>query len=316
MNSTKILSDNMSTMETKALASHDNPYFRTQVIAGYDPYIDEKGVTRFGEEIFNKENMLLIGGSVFTLEKLFNTRINSELHISQLRDVFGGDIPHPVGWGTASTNNHTADNAVCLFGVGIGGAGDTIADIKDVKYYQRNVDKMIPMRVVSNDADLTAAEHDIYYCRSVDNSTDPALISYYLKKFDNVSIQCRWRDSENEAEGSNVTSEYFNTSPQTTTPIETYVELTLKISKDDIREYFELNDNIEKARLNTIGLFSAVPVTLDDPIPVEYDAASGVTYQRTTEYDQVVCFSCLNFDNEMLALPKELTIVYRIFTKQ
>jgi hypothetical protein len=315
MNSTKILSDNMSTMETKALTSHDNPYFRTQVIAGYDPYIDEKGVTRFGEEIFNEENMLLIGGSVFTLEKLFNTRVNSELHISQLRDVFGSEIPHPVGWGTASTDNHPADNAVCLFGVGIGGAGDTIADIKDVKYYQRNVDKMVPLRVVSSDADLTAAEHDIYYCRSVDDSTNPTLISYYLKKFDNVSIQCRWRDSENEAEGSNVTSEYFNTSPQTTTPIETYVELTLKISKDDIREYFELNDNIEKARLNTIGLYSAVPVTLDEPIPVEYDAASGGTYHRTTEYDQVVCFSCLNFDNEMLTLPKELTIVYRIFTK-
>lgn len=314
MNKIITLNDNIQSGDTSQINQHFNPFYRTQVIGGFDHYIDDKGVNRFGEVLFEEENMVLIGGSIFTLEKLFGTRMpTTHMKVSQLADVFTEQgIPHPIGWSGSSTTNHVADNTVCLFGVGIGGAGDSIADIADVKYYQRNISNMVPFRVLTDDSEMSAADHDKYYGRSVNGD----LISYYLKKFDSTAIKCKWRDSDNEAEGSDVTSEYYNTSADVTTPIETFIEITLKISKDDVREYFENavnGENVERARINTIGLFTAVPVTLENPIPVESNGST--LFSRTTEYDQVTCFSCLNFDNEMLALPKELTIVYRIFTK-
>lgn len=311
---TIILHDNINSKD-KLLTSHFNPFFRTQIIAGYDPYLDKMGNTRFGTTVFEKENMVLLGGSIFTLEKLFGIRMDpTALTVSQLMDVFTteGKTP-PSVWDVHNNNPHDANNVVCLFGVGIGGAGDSIADVADVKYYQRNISSMVPLRQVTDDSDLTRSEHESYFCRS-ENS---GVISYYLKKFDNVSIKCKWRDSDEEASGSSVTSDYYNTSPSVTTPIETYVELTLKITEKDIREYFDNNDNVEMARLNTIGLYAGVPKNLSSPIPVQYDASTGNTepFSRTFDYDQVTCFSALNFDNEMLSMPKELTIIYRIFTK-
>lgn len=306
-----VLMDNMNNPDSIHI-EHANPFFRTEIIAGYDHRIDELGRDVFGEEIFRKENMTLIGGSIFTLEKLFGTRMKN-MRVSQLSDVFRDEEkPGPSVWGSHDSEPYTADNTVCLFGVGIGGAGESIATINDVKYHQRNISEMVPIRYVTSDSVLTADEHDKYFCRS--ESSD-GMIGYYLKKFDNVSIECKWRDSDNEAEGSNVGDSYFTTDPEVTTPIETFVQITLKISKDDVREWFEYNEDVEKARINTVGLFAGVPKNLDTPIDVELDVASGETYQRTYDYDQVVCFSCLNFDNEMLALPKDLTIVYRIFTK-
>lgn len=310
INKTIILNDNLNNRNTISV-KHANPFFRTQVIAGYDHKIDSLGRDTFGRVIFEEENMTLIGGSIFTLEKLFGVRM-SNMSVSHLSDEFRDKgLNGPSVWDSHSTDPLTADNIVCLFGVGTGGAGDSIATINDVKYYQRNISEMIPIRYVDSDSDLSADEHSKYFCRSEGDNK----VGYYLKKFDNVTIECKWRDSDNEAEGSNVGDAYYTTDNDVTTPIETYVQVTLKISKDDVREWFEYHGDVERARINTIGLFTGVPKNLDTPIDVELDIATGETYQRTFDYDQVTCFSCLNFDNEMLALPKDLTIVYRIFTK-
>jgi hypothetical protein len=313
MNRTIILNDNLSNLDTvKPLTDHYSPYYRTEVIAGYDYHVDEMGRDRFGKEIFRKENMTLIGGGLFTLEKLFGLRANSPT-VSQLKDVFASqNIPAPDGWTDRDPNPHNVDNIVCLFGVGIGGADDSIASVRDVKYYQRNIENMVPFRQVTNDTVMTKAEHEKYYCRSVSNG----VISYYLKKFDNAEIKCKWRDADEEAEGSDVQNEYWTTSSSVTTPIETYIQLRLQISKYDVREYFQnVSNGVELARVNTVGLFTGVPVTLENPVPVQYDGDEGEPYKRTIEYDQVTCFSALNFDNEMLSLPKDLTIIYRIFVK-
>ena len=75
--------------------------------------------------------------------------------------------------------------------------------------------------------------------------------------------------------------------------------MTLKINKNDIKEWFELNGNIEQTRINTLGLFTGVKSPLGD---------------GTEDYKQVMLFSKLNFHNEMLVSSKELTIIYRIYT--
>ena len=75
--------------------------------------------------------------------------------------------------------------------------------------------------------------------------------------------------------------------------------MILKISKKDVRDYFELYGDIEQCRINSIGLFTGAKRTLPD---------------GTEDYQQVKLFSKLNIPNEMLTLKKDLTIVYRIYT--
>ncbi len=75
--------------------------------------------------------------------------------------------------------------------------------------------------------------------------------------------------------------------------------MILKIKKKDCREFFEMNGEIEAARVNSIGLFT------------------GILSQNEfgeLDYKQVKLFSKLNIPNEMLVLSKDITIVYRIYT--
>ena len=45
---------------------------KTEVIIGTDAYEDENGVTQFGEVLFHGHNMVVYGGSLFTLQKVFD----------------------------------------------------------------------------------------------------------------------------------------------------------------------------------------------------------------------------------------------------
>ena len=313
MSNTKVITDNLSTKDNIIKQNHEST-FRTQIIAGYDMYVDEMGVTKFGTTVFETENMTLLGGSIFTLEKLVNKWCEHP-KIPTLKDILDmepKDGANQTIWTDDSTpseyGGHPENNVLYLFGVGIGGAGESIANVKDVKYTQRNIDEMIPLRTVTNDTELSVDEHEKYFCR-IKPSSD--IVQYYLKRFDSVDIKCKRKDSDDEASGSDVGDEYYM--QEDNIPIDTYLELKLTISKKDVREYFA--SDIEKARINTIGLYTAIPVELKTPITVAYDPLEGNTYHRTMEYDHVKCFSAFNFDNEMLSLPKDLTILYRIFAK-
>ena len=75
-------------------------------------------------------------------------------------------------------------------------------------------------------------------------------------------------------------------------------EITLFLSKKDGREYFDLIDEIEKARINTISLCTG--------LRAEYESGKY-------DYQNVLMMTKLNFGNEMLE-NKEITFRYRIFT--
>lgn len=262
------------------------PGFRTQIIGGYDPYV-KNGVTELGETLFETENSIVLGGALFTLEKLFGVR--SPLAVDYLNNIMNiGTSGVPV------TDIYPKDTVVCLFGVGIGGSGDTITSVKDVKYYEREIMDMIPFRMT--DTGLSATEQQKYWFRKLDTTTGRT--SYYLKSFESTpQIKVLWKDAAGDDDGTEVESGVHNTTR--TEPIETFVEMILKVSKNDCREYFEINGNIEQARVNSIGLFTGIKSQLAD---------------GTMDYKQVKLFSKLNINNEMLTLSKDLTIVYRIYT--
>lgn len=293
-----------------------NKPLKTQIIGGVDPFLDKFGVTQFGKVLFEKENMIVLGGSLFILEKILGTRITGTGGIATSVpriNTFITDTNYKTAYeATTYTNdsynpndNLIAGNVVCLFGVGIGGSGDSIADVVDVHYYDASIADMIPIREVSLDSDLSAADHAKYWVRCAPSGEH---IRFYLKSFESIGIYSKWRDSDNEGEGSTVDVPTAYTTSNNVTPIETYVELTLRITRDDVREYFENNANTEISRVNSIALFSATKRELATPVSI----GGGDT--RTHEYDDVKMFSKLNIGNEILTLPKDLTIIYRIFT--
>ena len=284
----KRVSDNLNTNDTLSF-SMSKPFTRTKIVGGYNPYKDKNGVTQFGEVLFETENMIVLGGSLFTLEKVFGVR--SPLEISTLNNI------HNVA-NSVTTLTGNKDTFVCLFGVGIGGAGDSITDVIDVKYQERDLGPvdgaitMVPFRQTADE--LTEDEKSKYWFKRtiVIGDADIEKKQYFLKKFESdPEIKILWRDAENEDDGSSVDVEPWNT--DRTTPIETFIEMTLKINKNDVREYFA--DNIETARINSIGLFTGV-----------YDS-------EIDDYRQVKLFSKLNINNEILNNSKDLTISYRIY---
>lgn len=288
------LQDSLKTSDDMG-QSRKNGMFRTQVLAGYDAFQDKNGVTRFGQKIFEEENMIVLGGSLFTLEKVFG--VKSGLTVEFLEDFLPG---FKVSGETPLNEFYPKGTVTCLFGVGTGGCGESSTDVKDVKYYERGLVDMIPFRQSAEP--LTSEEQQKYWFRKTVNVGGVDKVAYYLKTFESApEIKVLWNDAEEYEDGSEVQNNVHETASSNTTSINTFIEITFKITAKDVREFFVDNGTVEQTRINTIGLFTGI----------KHNISTGPT---VTDYRQVKMFSKLNFNNEMLVLPKDLTFVYRIFT--
>ena len=283
------LSDTISSSDI--ISTNESPFApavlaRTKILGGYDHYIDKNGISQLGEVIFEGENQIVLGGAMFILEKLFG--IKAGLQMDSLNTIMNiateGGAPAP---------RYPDGRMVTLFGVGVGGAGDSITSVKESKFYEREIQDMVPFRVV--DGELQGAEKDKYFFKKPLTGGKNA---YYLKKFAaDPSLKVLWKDGEADEDGSPVVTSPHDGSKQT--PIETFVELVLQIDKKDIREWFTMNGNVEQTRINSIGLFTGILA----------DTTAG-----QKDYKDVRMFSKLNINNEMLQNLKTLTFIYRIYT--
>ena len=274
----KILKDNVNQkdiiMPHRIVSKQGN--IRTKII-GLD--------TLTKEVLFESTNQIVLGGAMFILEKLFN--VEAPITVDYLNNIMGIAAENPI------EEKYPKNTAVCLFGVGIGGCGDSSLSVVDVNFYEREIFDMVPFRVT--DDELNEEDQTKYWFkrRESDGRT-----SYFLKTFEqDPVIKVLWKDGDEDEDGSEVSSGVHDT--QRTEPIETFVELILKITKKDVREYFEINGNIEEARINSIGLFTGIKQPMSD---------------GSEDYKQVKLFSKLNIPNEMLVMNKDMTIIYRIYT--
>lgn len=237
------------------------------------------------EVLFETENQIVLGGALFILEKVFN--VNSPITVDYLNNIMGIAAENPI------EEKYPKNTAVCLFGVGIGGCGDSSLSVVDVNFYEREIFDMVPFRVT--DDELNEEDKEKYWFKRKESD---GRTSYFLKKFEqDPTIKVLWKDGDEDEDGSEVSSGVHDTAR--TEPIETFAEMILKITKRDVREYFEINGDIETARINSIGLFTGIKQTLSD---------------GTEDYKQVKLFSKLNIPNEMLVNNKDMTIIYRIYT--
>jgi hypothetical protein len=276
LNSTDKLVNAPAKVEPLRVESTQGKVLKTKII-GLD--------TLTGEKLFEEENQIVLGGALFILEKVFN--VEAPINVEYLNDIMGICTNSPI------EEIYPKENGVCLFGVGTGGCGDASRSVVDVKYYEREIFDMIPFRIT--DEEFTGTDIGKYWFKRYE---EDGKISYFLKSFEREpKIKVLWKDGEEGEDGSEVATGVHNT--ERTEPIETFVEMILKINKKDCREFFEINGDIEAARINSIGLFTGILSTNEYGVP---------------EYKQVKLFSKLNIPNEMLVLSKDITIVYRIYT--
>lgn len=285
-----MLTDSLNYRESKDITyGKSSPFtLKTSIDMGYDLYVDENGISRLGEPLFTKRhNLIVLGGSLFVLEKLFGVKPNS-LTVDYLNTFMNIGTSGP-----AITTQSNLSNRINLFNVGIGGCGAAYDDVLTAKQQMRVVPNMIPFRLT--DVPLTGEQKAKYwFCQQQPNGK----YAYYLKKFDsNPTVKVLWKDAQKEDDdGTPVTSGVHDSSRNE--QIQSFVECLLSIDKTDLREYFEVYGGIEKARFNSMGLCSGVLGSLAD---------------GTEEYKNVSQISVLNFGNELLHMNKTLSIIYRIY---
>jgi hypothetical protein len=92
---------------------------------------------------------------------------------------------------------------------------------------------------------------------------------------------------------------------------QSYVELHLKITKDDCREFFITHKGIENAKINQISLVSAWTKTVD---VTKLDSTGNLKSGSYEYFQDIRPFSIVNIPNEIISnLEKSLSIIYTLY---
>ena len=234
------------------------------------------GIT--GEMLQRTKNKVIVAGSAFTAGKHFN-------------------IAPPVtlpNYNTAVSLDQKIDTApenleqVILFGVGIDGCGAESSQVYEVKYSKwTDPTMLIPFKYQPLATDISAAERNVYFGRKATASN----IAYYFKAFEAAPVM-----KMQYIDGTPVDTNLYNSS--NTTDVETYVELRLKVTNTDCRDFFKGTTGIASAKINTITLLTAWSKTI-----------GGYKY-----YQNIQPLTKLNIQNESLFdETKGLDIIYHIY---
>lgn len=231
-----------------------------------------------GEVLFRGSNKVILAGSAFTASKHFN--IEPAVKLPNYNTALSLDQ-------TVTTPPESITKVV-LFGVGIDGCGPESSQIYEVQYSKWTPPGMlVPFRYVDASADLSTAERAIYFGRK----TSGGKIAYYFKAFEAEPVM-----HQQYIDGTPIDSGIYNSS--NTTDVETYVELRLKITNIDCREYFKATSGIATAKVNSITLLTAWEKKINN---FKY-------------YQDIQPLTKLNIQNESLFdETKGLDIIYHIY---
>lgn len=177
---------------------------------------------------------------------------------------------------------------ICLFCAGNGGCGTEMSQVYDVDYTKRiQPEHLIPFRYQVLNNDLSAEMRKVYFGRK--ETADR--IAYYFKAFDTEPMMHgRYID------GTVIDENIYDS--ENTMEAELYVETTLRVTKEDFRDYYIATTGIETAVLNQISLLTGW-----------YTEDEGIKW-----YQDVAPITQLNIANEpLIDLTKGIEFVYQIY---
>lgn len=264
-----------------------------EILHTFNTSIDIKNLET-GEIIFKGlKNKVIIPGSGLIARKLFD--ISTDEVTKSYNAAFGDamytpatdDYPTTIDPVTLATKD---DHKVLLFCCGIDGCGTENSQVYPVDYRKWIApEDLIPFRYQLGTNDITDALRETYFGRTEINGGE--YLAYYFKRFEGTPTLV-----QQYIDGTPVDENVY-TSPKLDSA-ETYVELNLKITKDDIRDYFVATVGIDEARINSISLCSAYPVE-----------ENGFLY-----FKEIRPLTKLNIPNEQLIdVAKGIEIIYHIY---
>ena len=277
-----------------------------------DPFGNKSFRSEFEEELYRGENIVIIGGYQFVFSKLFNIEFDTEstLRVGNLNDdsplmkIGVNRINYISDKYNAETNfsgqvspksgvNISALNHIFGFVVGDGGATSNNITVIAPDYKRRTLFRAVPFRM-SNDG--STIDESKYFGKSTTLTNDDmtSITSYYIKTFDSPKphIVHAWAStSSNEL---NVVDDSVYASV-TSTPIESYIEMTMSIDKDDIRGFFTTTNS--QPQINEVGL------------------VSGWYNPEVNDYEQLVLFSHFTRPSILFADEDTISIIYRLYAR-
>lgn len=242
-----------------------------------------------GETIFKTKNKVILPGSGCIARKIFDIdtpeitpTYNSKLGIPRVEGI----PTHTIVTNTKATEE---DPKILLFCLGTDGCGAETSQVYPVDYKKWiQPEYLIPFRyqVIGHDIDEELREN--YFGRKEINNE---FIAYYFKRYEGTP-----KFVQQFVNGDTITEDIFDTKREDLA--ESYVEITLKVTKEDIRDYFAATVGIDEARINSISLCTAWPEEID-----------GILY-----FNDIRPFTKLHIPNEyMNDVTKGIDIIYHIY---
>lgn len=281
-------------MTDKLMALYDGlDTVKDEVLHTFNTSIDIKNLET-GEIIFKGlKNKVIIPGSGLIARKLFD--ISSDEITKSYNEAFGDamytpatdEYPTTIDPLTLATKD---DHKILLFCCGIDGCGTENSQVYPVDYRKWIApEDLIPFRYQLGTNDITESLRETYFGRTEINNGE--YLAYYFKRFEGSPVLVQQYIDGTPVDENVYTSAKLDSA-------ETYVELNLKITKDDIRDYFVATVGIDEARINSISLLSAYPVEED-----------GFLY-----FKDIRPLTKLNIPNEQLIdVTKGIEIIYHIY---
>lgn len=247
-----------------------------------------------GEIIFKGlKNKVIVPGSGFIARKMFD--VGDEEITPTYNEAFGSSMYTPTTTASPTvidpeTAATSSNHKVLLFCCGIDGCGTQNSQVYPVDYKKWIAPTdMVPFRYQLGTNDISDSLRESYFGRTSINNGE--YIAYYFKRFESVPTLV-----QQYIDGTPINSDIYTSAK--TENAETYVEMNLKITKQDIRDYFVATVGIDEARINTISLCSAYPVEED-----------GFLY-----FKDIRPVTKFNFPNEsFIDISKGVDIIYHIY---
>ena len=315
MNKNRILymNDNCRSKDAHNIFTGGSPRFDSKI-----EFFSEDG-ERLWEPLHNKT---VIAGGALTLQKLFSLNPNSfnntptydeELNLDDAADSNAYPTINIRSGGSVIGSTADETQRVILgFCMGIGGAGLDASDVFEVNYASWiDRDHILPFRYPLQSAD--SVDENIYKGKQTLTDNDGnSRCAYYFKEFSNTPVLTQNFVSTIGTFSDAISPETVYSATTSADIAQSYVELHLKVTKNDFREYFIANGGLEQAKVNQLSLVYGwkKSVTRNDKLD-----SNGNRANRTYEvYQQVRPFSICNFPTEILSdRDKTISIIYTLY---
>jgi hypothetical protein len=197
------------------------------------------------------------------------------------------------------------------FCVGQGGAGLDISDTFDVDYASWiDPDSLVPFMYPLQSAD--AVDESIYKGKkNILLSNGQTRTAYYFKEFSNSPTMVQNYISTTGNFADTVTSANVYKNKTMANKAQTYVELHLKITKSDCRDFFIAHKGLANAKINQLSLVSGWRRTVEK---TKLDSDGNTRTKSIEVFTDIRPFSLINIPTEILSDPeKSVCCVYTLY---